>query len=149
MRSCQGRRLQERSACHTTRMTLHSDEQRREPFLSFIHCPASLQSHKTVSTNRNLFEDKGELSRSRESNRRRPLTSLTSYRWAKPAHESQLSKVLSFHPGAAPSIIYLQVCLPRNMMLGLLPGILPRQFHSATFSLQFSSCQHKAACHKQ
>ena len=46
------------------------------------------QSHKTVSTNRNLFEVKGEPKRIRTEVL--PLTSLTPYRWAKPAHESFL-----------------------------------------------------------
>ena len=42
------------------------------------------QSHKTVSTNHNLFEEKGEPKRYRSEVL--PLTSLTPYRWAKPAH---------------------------------------------------------------
>ena len=42
------------------------------------------QSHKTVSTNHNLFEEKGEPKRYRTEVL--PLTSLTPYRWAKPAH---------------------------------------------------------------
>ena len=42
------------------------------------------QSHKTVSTNHNLFEEIGEPKRYRTEVL--PLTSLTSYRWAKPAH---------------------------------------------------------------
>ena len=42
------------------------------------------QSHKTVSTNHNLFEDKGEPKRYRTEVL--PLTNLTPYRWAKPAH---------------------------------------------------------------
>ena len=42
------------------------------------------QSHKTVSTNHNLFEEKGETKRYRTEVL--PLTSLTPYRWAKPAH---------------------------------------------------------------
>ena len=41
------------------------------------------QSHKTVSTNHNLFEEKGEPKRYRTEVL--PLTSLTSYRQAKPA----------------------------------------------------------------
>ena len=42
------------------------------------------QSHKTVSTNHNLFEEKGEPKQIRTEV---PLlTSLTPYRWAKPAH---------------------------------------------------------------
>ena len=41
------------------------------------------QSHKTVSTNHNLFEEKGEPKRYRTEVL--PLTSLTPYRWAKPA----------------------------------------------------------------
>ena len=42
------------------------------------------QSHKTVSTNHNLFEEKGEPNRYRTEVL--PLTSLTPYRQAKPAH---------------------------------------------------------------
>ena len=42
------------------------------------------QSHKTVSTNHNLFEEKGEPKRYRTLVL--PLTNLTPYRWAKPAH---------------------------------------------------------------
>ena len=42
------------------------------------------QSHRTVSTNRNLFEEKGEPKRYRTEVV--PLTSLPPYRWAKPAH---------------------------------------------------------------
>ena len=48
----------------------------------FINCEG--QSHKTVSTNHNLFEEKGEPKRIRTEV---PLlTSLTPYRQAKPAH---------------------------------------------------------------
>ena len=43
------------------------------------------QSHKTVSTNHNLFEEKGEPKRYRTEVL--PLTSLTPYRKAKPAHK--------------------------------------------------------------
>ena len=42
------------------------------------------QSHRTVSTNHNLFEEKGEPKRCRTEVL--PLTSLTPYRWAEPAH---------------------------------------------------------------
>ena len=42
------------------------------------------QSHKTVSTNHNLFEEKGEPKRYQTEVL--PLTSLTPYRWANPAH---------------------------------------------------------------
>ena len=42
------------------------------------------QSRKTVSTNHNLFEEKGEPKQYRTEVL--PLTSLTPYRWAKPAH---------------------------------------------------------------
>ena len=42
------------------------------------------QSHKTVSANHNLFEEKGEPKRYRTEVL--PLTSLTPYRWAKQAH---------------------------------------------------------------
>ena len=42
------------------------------------------QSHKTVSANHNLFEEKGEPKRYRSEVL--PLTSLTPYRQAKPAH---------------------------------------------------------------
>ena len=43
------------------------------------------QSHKTVSTNHNLFEEKREPKRYRTEVL--PLTSLTPYREAKPAHK--------------------------------------------------------------
>ena len=43
------------------------------------------QSHKTVSTNHNLFEEKGEPKRYRTEVL--PLTSLTPYRLAIPAHQ--------------------------------------------------------------
>ena len=43
------------------------------------------QSHKTVSTHHNLFEEKGEPKRYRTEVL--PLTNLTPYRYAKPAHE--------------------------------------------------------------
>ena len=42
------------------------------------------QSHETVSTNHNLFEEKGESKRYQTEVL--PLTSLTPYRQAKPAH---------------------------------------------------------------
>ena len=42
------------------------------------------QSHKTVPTNHNLSEEKGEPKRYRTEVI--PLTSLTPYRWATPAH---------------------------------------------------------------
>ena len=42
------------------------------------------QSHNTVSTNHNLSDEKGEPKRYRTEVL--PLTSLTPYRWAKPAH---------------------------------------------------------------
>ena len=48
------------------------------------------QSHGTVSTNHNLFEEKGEPKRYRTQVF--PLTSLTPYRWAKPAHTLQADK---------------------------------------------------------
>ena len=44
------------------------------------------QSHKTVSTNHNLSEENGEPKRYRTEVL--PLTSLTPYRWAQPAHKS-------------------------------------------------------------
>ena len=45
------------------------------------------QSHKTVSTNHNLSEEKGAPKRYRTEVL--PLTSLTPYRWAKPAHSTE------------------------------------------------------------
>ena len=54
------------------------------------------QSHKTVSTNHNLFEEKGEPKRYRTEVL--PPTSLTPYREAKPAHENQKSKPLYIKP---------------------------------------------------
>ena len=44
------------------------------------------QSHSTVSTNHNLFEEKGEPKRYRTEVL--PLTNLTPYRLPKPAHNS-------------------------------------------------------------
>ena len=44
------------------------------------------QSHKTVSTNHNFFEEKGE--RKRYRTEVLPLTSLAPYRWAKQAHRT-------------------------------------------------------------
>ena len=52
--------------------------------LMFHNCEG--QSHKTESTNHNLFEEKGEQKRIRTEVL--PLTSLTPYRWAKPVHDS-------------------------------------------------------------
>ena len=49
------------------------------------------QSHRTVPTNHNLSEEKGEPKRIRTEVL--PLTSLTPYRWAKPAHESFLFQI--------------------------------------------------------
>ena len=46
------------------------------------------QSHKTVSTNHNLFEENEE--RKWYRTEVLPLTSLTPYRWAKPAHDLEL-----------------------------------------------------------
>ena len=43
------------------------------------------QSHKTASTNHNRFDEKGELKRYRT--KALPLTSVTPYRQAKPAHK--------------------------------------------------------------
>ena len=48
------------------------------------------QSHKTVSTNHNLFEEKGEPKRYRTEVL--PLTSLTPYRQAKPAHNPSIGE---------------------------------------------------------
>ena len=45
------------------------------------------QSHKTVSTNHNLFQEKGEPKRYRTEVL--PLTNLTPYRWAKPGYGSR------------------------------------------------------------
>ena len=48
------------------------------------------QSHKTVSTNHNLFEEKGEPKRYRTEVL--PLTSLTPYRWARPTHTNTVTE---------------------------------------------------------
>ena len=45
------------------------------------------QSHKTVSTNHNLFEEKEQPKRCRTVVL--PLTNLTPYHWAKPAHKAK------------------------------------------------------------
>ena len=59
-----------------------------------FHYNCEGQSHKTVSTNHNRFEEKGEPKRRYQSNRGvLPLTSLPPYRWAKPAlSEMKVSK---------------------------------------------------------
>ena len=46
------------------------------------------QSHRTVSTDHNLFEEKGEPERYQADVL--PLTSLAPYRWATPAHGTEL-----------------------------------------------------------
>ena len=43
-----------------------------------------MDSHKTVSTNHNIFEEKGESKRIRTEVP--PLTNLNAFRWAKRAH---------------------------------------------------------------
>ena len=48
------------------------------------------QSHRTVSTNHNLFEEKGQPKRYRTEVL--PLTNLTPYRYAKPAHDHRQSQ---------------------------------------------------------
>ena len=48
------------------------------------HFNVSVGSHKTVSTNHNLFEEKGGPKRCRTEVL--PLSSLMPYRWAKPDH---------------------------------------------------------------
>ena len=53
------------------------------------------RSHKTVSTNHNLFEEKGEPKRYRTEVL--PLTSLTPYRQAKPVHVQYSSDLLPFN----------------------------------------------------
>ena len=53
------------------------------------------QSHRTVSTNHNLFEEKGEPKRFRTEVL--PLTSLTPYRQAKPAHTYPLALARFFY----------------------------------------------------
>ena len=55
------------------------------------------QSHKTVSTNHNLFEEKGQPKWYRTEVL--PLTSLTPYHWAKPARTD--SEVRDFGLGQA------------------------------------------------
>ena len=52
------------------------------------------QSHKTVSTNHNLFEEKGEQKRNRTE--ALLFTSLTPYRWAKPAHTTACGGMVIF-----------------------------------------------------
>ena len=61
------------------------------------------QSHKTVSTNHNLFEEKGEPKRYRTE--ALPLTSLPPYRQARPAHSSFLPSL--------PLLYFL--CFPRPL----------------------------------
>ena len=55
------------------------------------------QSHKTVSTNHNLFEEKGEPKRYRTEVL--PLTSLTPYCQAKPAHRPVVLATTGLHIG--------------------------------------------------
>ena len=52
------------------------------------------QTHKRMSTNHNLFEEKGEPKR--YWTEVLPLTSLTPYRYAKPAHKSSTPSMTSF-----------------------------------------------------
>ena len=70
------------------------------------------QSHRTVSTNHNLFEEKGEPKRYRTEVL--PLTSLTPYRQAKPAHSLKLcvpitllARVHRFTPGVMTMALFL------------------------------------------
>ena len=51
---------------------------------------------RTVSTNHNLFEEKGEPKRYRTEVL--PLTSLTPYRWAKPAHKQYFCLLTAVDP---------------------------------------------------
>ena len=60
------------------------------------------QSHKTVPTNHNLSEEKGEPKRYRTEVL--PLTSLSPYRWAKPAHVFLLYLWLLLYLWGAPFI---------------------------------------------
>ena len=64
---------------HDSRIKMGSDESHFNVLVG-----SDGQSHKTVSTNHNLFEEKGEPKRYRTEIL--PLTSLTHYRWAKAAH---------------------------------------------------------------
>ena len=57
------------------------------------------QSHKTVFTNDNLFEEKGEPKRYRTEVL--PLTSLTPYRWAKPSHNVAGLSIPQLHSSGA------------------------------------------------
>ena len=68
----------------TTRMTSTLRWAAMRAILMFHNCEG--QSHKTVSTNHNLFDDKGYPKRYRTEVL--PLTSLTPCRWAKPTHET-------------------------------------------------------------
>ena len=52
------------------------------------------QSHRTVSTNHNLFEEKGEPKRYRTEFL--PLTNLMPYRYAKPAHNASQLLLIAF-----------------------------------------------------
>ena len=69
------------------------------------------QSHKTVSTNHNLFEDKGAPKRHRTEVL--PLTNRTPYRWAKPAHS-----YITF--GVEGNRYALQACQLRVAVVGTL-----------------------------
>ena len=61
------------------------------------------QSHKTVSTNHNLVEDKGEPKQIRTEVL--PLTSLTPYREAKPAPTETLRTIIGTgSPGRSPRL---------------------------------------------
>ena len=76
----------------TTRMTPALRWAAIRDVLCFNNCEG--QSHNTVSTNHNLFEEKGEPKRDRAE--ALLLTSLTPYRQAKPVHNVLLSS-LSFY----------------------------------------------------
>ena len=70
------------------------------------------QSHKTVSTNHNLFEAKGEPKRYRTEVL--PLTSLTPYRWAKPAHAYFLCFLFAFVPSLGIELLWCN--MTRNLV---------------------------------
>ena len=77
------------------------------------------QSHKTVSTNHNLFDEKGEPKRYRTEVL--PLTSPTPYRQAKPAHGKQNNS-----RRASQAIFHLTKNASKFPLLGSVPSFFSR-----------------------
>ena len=106
------------------------------------------QSHKTVSTNHNLSEERGEPKRNRTEVL--PLTSLTPYRRAKPAHITSTETIrrrgdqdghLDFH--TAPELWMTNFCSVLFTSTGTVRTIRDGGPRTATSTLaQFLSSEH-------